>query len=84
MNEYTFEPGARFPLHRHPQEQITLVLQGNVELTVAGQAVSLEQGSWSVVEGEVEHAIRAGEHGARLVAIIVPRRKGPRSYTLVE
>ena len=27
VQEYRFEPGATFPLHHHPQEQITLVLK---------------------------------------------------------
>jgi len=25
VTEYMFEPGATFPRHRHPQEQVTLV-----------------------------------------------------------
>ena len=31
VNRYDFAPGATFPRHRHPQEQITLVLEGSVE-----------------------------------------------------
>jgi quercetin dioxygenase-like cupin family protein len=74
VNEYTFEPGAAFPLHRHPQEQITLVLEGDVELTVAGGTIPLQEGGWSVVGGDVEHSVRAGARGARIVAIVIPRR----------
>ena len=36
VNEYCFEPGASFPLHRHPQEQITLVVDGTVETARRG------------------------------------------------
>ena len=32
---YSFEPGRAFPLHRHPQEQLTFVQSGTVEF-VAG------------------------------------------------
>ncbi len=84
VNEYTFEPGARFPLHRHPQEQITLVQDGEIELTVAGETSILAAGDWSVVAADVEHGIRAREGGARVVAIIVPRRSSPTAYTVVE
>ena len=84
MNEYSFEPGASFPLHRHPEEQITLILEGSVELTVQGDTSILEAGGWSVVGGDVEHGITAGPEGARIVAIIVPRRASVGAYTGVE
>jgi quercetin dioxygenase-like cupin family protein len=83
VNEYTFRPTAAFPLHRHPQEQITLVLEGSVELTVAGRRVGLQKGDWSVVGADVEHSIRAGADGAKILAIVVPRRDTPDAYTLV-
>jgi quercetin dioxygenase-like cupin family protein len=84
VNEYSFEPGARFPLHRHAQEQITLVLDGTVELVVAGEAFPLEAGAWSVVDGDIEHGITAGPEGARILAIVVPRREATDAYTLAE
>jgi quercetin dioxygenase-like cupin family protein len=84
VNEYRFEPGAAFPLHRHPEEQITLVTDGEIELTAAGEVTSLGIGDWSVIPGEVEHGIRAGAAGAGIVAIIVPRRASPSAYTLAE
>ncbi len=83
VTEYTFEPGARFPLHRHPQEQITLIQEGDVELTVEGETTSLAAGGWSVVGPEVEHGILAGESGARIVAIVIPRREQPDAYTVI-
>lgn len=82
VNEYSFEPEARFPLHRHPQEQITLILDGDVELTVGDETMRLTTGDWSVVGSEVEHGIRAGGSGARILAIIVPRRR--EAVTVVE
>ena len=50
VNEYVFQPGARFPLHRHPQEQITLIEEGEVELTVGGRTSLLAAGDYTVVE----------------------------------
>ena len=72
--EYAFAAGARFPLHAHPQEQVTLVLEGDVDLTVAGRTARLAAGAWSVVPGGVEHGVTAGPGGARIVALVVPRR----------
>jgi quercetin dioxygenase-like cupin family protein len=73
---YTFSPGARFPLHSHPQEQITLVHSGSIEMTVAGEQSTLGGGEFAVVGKGVEHGITAGPDGARVVAIIVPPRRG--------
>ena len=82
VNEYTFEPGARFPLHRHSQEQITLVTEGDVELRAGEETSRLAAGDWSVVAGGVEHGITAGPAGARILAIVVPRRR--EAITVVE
>jgi quercetin dioxygenase-like cupin family protein len=82
LTEYTFEPGASFPLHRHHQEQITLIEAGEVRLTAAGAAETLTAGSWSVLPGGVEHGITAGAAGARIVAILSPRREAAGDITL--
>lgn len=77
VQEYRFEPGAAFPLHRHPQEQTTLVLEGDVSFTAGGETHELSAGAWSVVPGDVEHGITAGPAGARFLAILVPPRTEP-------
>jgi len=84
VNRYDFDPGATFPRHRHPQEQITLVVQGSLDLTVGDRSRSLAAGDYSVLPADVEHGITAGGSGASFVAMIVPRRDGPRAYTVVE
>jgi len=77
VQEYSFEPGASFPLHQHPQEQLTLVLEGELSFAADGEVHQLAAGSWSVVPGDVEHGITAGSAGARFLAILVPPRKEP-------
>jgi predicted metal-dependent enzyme (double-stranded beta helix superfamily) len=62
LSEYTFAPGATFPLHRHTQEQVTLIEAGEVRLTAGG--------------------ITAGPDGARIVAILSPRRRSAGEITL--
>lgn len=83
VTRYRFAPGARFPIHRHPQEQITLIERGEVEMTVAGEPRTLEAGAWVVVAPDVEHGITAGEAGAEVVAVVVPRRESPDAYEVV-
>jgi quercetin dioxygenase-like cupin family protein len=83
VTSYRFAPGAAFPRHRHPQEQITLIEDGEVELTVGDRIEALSAGDWSVVEADVEHGLRAGPRGARVVAVVVPRRESADAYTVV-
>jgi quercetin dioxygenase-like cupin family protein len=81
---YSFEPGAEFPLHRHPQEQITVVESGQAEITIGDRTESLSAGGWAIVEPEVEHGLRAGSGGARILAVVVPPRDHPDEYTVLE
>jgi quercetin dioxygenase-like cupin family protein len=80
VSRYTFSPRASFPLHRHAQEQITLVEQGSVEMTIDGVPTTVGAGGFSVVPGNVEHGITAGNSGARIVAVVVPRRERSDEY----
>lgn len=84
VTRYRFEPGRSFPRHRHPQEQVTLVEEGEVEMSVAGEHVALKAGDWSVVGPDVEHGLTAGPAGATIVAVVIPRRDSPDAYTVVE
>jgi quercetin dioxygenase-like cupin family protein len=82
VTEYVLEPGASFPQHHHPQEQLTLLQSGDVELTAEDRLVELSAGDWFVVAGGVEHGLRAGADGARFLAVLVPRRDPSDPYTL--
>lgn len=82
VTRYSFEPGATFPLHSHPQEQVTLIESGAVEMTIAGEPSRLGAGEWSVVGSDVEHGITAGPEGAVIVAVITPRRDFTDAYRI--
>src|SRR4051794_41809039 len=66
--EYAFEPGATFPLHSHPQEQVTLVLEGEVELTAGGPGERLAASAWAIVPGGGAHGLRGAAAAAPSVA----------------
>jgi quercetin dioxygenase-like cupin family protein len=83
VTSYTFAPGATFPRHRHPQEQITLIQSGEVEMTIGDDVERLSAGDWWVVAPDVEHGITAGPGGATILAVVVPRRDSADAYTLV-
>lgn len=83
VTRYRFAPGAGFPLHRHDQEQLTMIIDGGVTLTAGAEQQRLTAGDWSVVPGGVEHGVRAGETGAVFLAVVVPRRDHARAYSVV-
>jgi len=83
VTRYMFEPGASFPRHRHAQEQVTLIQEGQVEMTLGDGVERLVAGDWSVVAPDVEHGITAGPGGATVVAIVVPRRDSADGYEVV-
>ena len=53
------DAGAVAPEHHHPHEQIVNVLQGTLELTVAGVVHVLTAGTTFVIPPGVPHAARA-------------------------
>lgn len=79
VHRYWFDPGARGTTHRHPEEQITIVEAGSVDLTVEGRSRRMHAGAWIVVEPDSEHGLVAGEEGARLLCIVSPARTGDAS-----
>lgn len=81
---YSFAPGARFPVHRHPQEQVTLVQSGEIEMTIGERRESLSAGDWTIAPPEVEHGITAGGDGASIIAVVVPRREASDAYTVID
>lgn len=55
MVRYRYAPGSRFPLHSHPQEQVTLIVSGVITFDVGGKEVTLGPGQVAIIPGGVEH-----------------------------
>ena len=53
-----FAPGASFPRHTHPGEEIIYVLTGTLEYEVAGKPVTLKGGDVLFVPAGTVHAAR--------------------------
>jgi quercetin dioxygenase-like cupin family protein len=56
---WDIDAGATMPQHAHPHEQITSVIEGRFEFTVAGDTRVLDAGAVAVVPGNVKHGGRA-------------------------
>jgi len=66
---------SNLPLHSHPHEQAGVVLQGELELTVAGETKLLVPGDTYLVPGNVEHSARTGNMPTRVMDIFSPVRE---------
>jgi quercetin dioxygenase-like cupin family protein len=58
MVRYVYQPGAVFPVHSHPEEQITVVISGEIEFTVAGEEMTLRAGQAAVIPAGIPHGAR--------------------------
>jgi quercetin dioxygenase-like cupin family protein len=68
------EAGAVLPDHAHPHEQITTVLEGKFELTVAGETRVVGPGEVAIIPGQVKHSGRAITP-CRLLDVFYPCRE---------
>lgn len=51
-------PGASFPRHRHPGEEVIYVTQGTIEYEIAGRLVTVKAGEVLFIPYGVVHAAR--------------------------
>lgn len=73
-NWVRIEPGALVPDHSHPHEQIGLVLEGEIDMTIDGETRRLGHGQAYVIPGGVSHAGKGGPSGCLVLDIFSPPR----------
>jgi quercetin dioxygenase-like cupin family protein len=76
---YVYEPGAVFPMHVHPEEQVTIVISGHIEFNVDGSLTELGAGQVAVIPAGLPHGARViGEETVETFNALSPRREtGP-------
>jgi len=74
-----FEPRTEAPVHRHEEEQIVIVLDGELEFELDGVVRTMKAGEVAVVPAWVPHGAKTTDSGCNEVDIFNPPRK-----TLVE
>jgi quercetin dioxygenase-like cupin family protein len=68
-------PNALIPPHHHPQEQISVILSGEVTMTIGGETRLLKPGDMYLVPADVEHGGQAGADGAHMIDVFSPVRQ---------
>ena len=72
--QVTLEEGVVVPVHGHPHEQITYVVEGRLSLEVEGQTHVLGAGDSLLLPGDAEHGARAIER-TLVIDIFSPPRE---------
>ncbi|HEY9219402.1 MAG TPA: cupin domain-containing protein [Phenylobacterium sp.] len=72
---WEFEPGATVHLHSHPQEEVWHIVEGELEVTIAGETAIAGPGMAAIVPAETPHAVKALTAGKAIIADY-PLREG--------
>jgi quercetin dioxygenase-like cupin family protein len=75
-NFVSFEPRAIAPAHHHTEQQIAIVLSGELEFTVGGETRIMHAGDCVVIPPNVEHGGVAGAQGCEALDVFTPPRAG--------
>ncbi|HIE57457.1 MAG TPA: cupin domain-containing protein [Anaerolineales bacterium] len=68
------EANVHLPLHSHPHEQVGIVIDGQIEMTVAGEKKTLTPGDVYVIPGNVEHEARTFDQPVKVMDVFSPVR----------
>ncbi len=69
------DPHTHLPMHSHPHEQVGIVLEGEIEFTVAGEVRRLQPGDVYVIPGGVEHEARTFDQPVKVMDVFSPVRE---------
>ena len=70
-----FEPGSKGAPHNHPHEQVGVILEGEIELTIGEDNKLLQPGDCYVIPGGVEHSAATSGTFCKMVIVFSPVRE---------
>ncbi len=75
MTYMEFAPGSILPEHKHPHEQITTIIAGNMEMTVGDQTQLMRPGDVVTVPPNILHSAKVIEEKAIAIDAWSPIRE---------
>jgi quercetin dioxygenase-like cupin family protein len=75
-NLVTFEPGADAATHHHSEQQIAIIVSGELTFTVGGETRVMTAGDLVVIPPHVPHGGVAGPDGCVAIDVFTPPRAG--------
>ena len=73
-NFVSFEPDAPAPMHHHIEQQIAIVLSGELTFTVGDETKVMHGGDCVVIPPNVRHGGVAGPDGCKVLDVFTPPR----------
>lgn len=73
-NFVSFEPGTPAPMHHHVEQQIAIVLSGELTFTVGAETRAMHAGDCVVIPPNVRHGGVAGPEGCQVLDVFTPPR----------
>ena len=73
-NFVSFEPGAPAPTHHHVEQQIAIILSGELTFTVGDETKVMHAGDCVVIPPNVRHGGLAGPEGCKALDVFTPPR----------
>lgn len=71
-----YEPHTEAPLHAHAEEQIFVMLDGELEMELDGEVRTMRRGDAAVIPAWVPHRVTAGDRPATQLDVFCPPRRG--------
>ena len=65
---------SEVPIHTHPHEQGGIVIEGEMEMGIAGEVKVLKPGDMYIIPGDVEHYAKCGAIPVKVLDIFSPVR----------
>ena len=75
-NHVTIAPNADLATHHHVEQQIVLLIEGELQFTVGGETRTLRPGDCVVIPPHVPHGGVGGPAGAVAIDVFSPPRAG--------
>jgi quercetin dioxygenase-like cupin family protein len=66
--QYDFSAGASIHEHHHEQEEVWIVVVGELEVTIDGETAVAGAGDVAVVPSDTRHSVRARSDGRAVIA----------------
>lgn len=70
-----YEPNSVAPLHAHDEEQVFIVVEGELEMTLGGEVRLMRAGDAALIPAWVEHTVRSLDASAYQIDVFSPPRQ---------
>jgi quercetin dioxygenase-like cupin family protein len=78
---YRYDGGSSWEEHQHPQDQMTYVIEGEIDFVVAGQPARLVAGQFATLPGGTPHSATVPTGGGAVTLNILTHREAPPSVS---